>query len=129
MHAHDLELSIAAELRIDAVWTRTAQVVSFDYFFKISPAFAGIKAPPAGAFRFLKSSASSTMVTNSTPSCFWKCSISLIGGQHSYFSFSFLLYNLTTSHKTYLSCIKIACGLPDTSGWMVMGNMNSSYSL
>lgn len=74
-------------------------------FSRIAPAFAGIKAPSAGAFFFLKSSAISAIVTNSTPSCFLKCSISLFLSAQSLEC----LHDLTD-----LSCINIACGLPDT---------------
>ena len=44
----------------------------------MAPGFAGIVAPAAGATRLLKSSDSCSMVTNSTPSCFLKCSMSLL---------------------------------------------------
>lgn len=30
--------------------------------------------------------------------------------------------------ELYLSCISSTCGRPETSGWMVMGKTNSSYS-
>ena len=67
-----------------------------NYFLSLDPASAGRSAPSAGACFFLNSSAICSMVTNSTPSCFLKCSISL-------------------------SCIKSRCGRPDTSGWIVRG--------
>lgn len=42
-------------------------------------AWTGMIAPFGGAFFLLNSSAISSIVTNSTPSCFKKCSMSLVG--------------------------------------------------
>lgn len=54
-------------------------LIIVDYFFsKTAPGFAGIIAPAVGAFLLLKSSESCSMVTNFTPSCFLKCSRSLV---------------------------------------------------
>ena len=57
-------------------------------------------APSAGLFLPLKSSTISAIVTHSTPSCLLICSIKR-------------------------SCMSNTCGLPDTSGWTVIGKMNS----
>lgn len=90
-------------------------------FFKISPAGAGINAPSGAVFLLLKSSHICSMVTHSTPSC------ELI--------YSMILWmSVTTTYDSkggwegYLSCMRRTCGRPDTSGWMVIGKMNSSYS-
>jgi hypothetical protein len=47
------------------------------YFSSIAPGAAGINAPSGGGLFFLNSSLICSMVTNSTPSCFLKCSMSL----------------------------------------------------
>jgi hypothetical protein len=46
------------------------------------PASVGMRAPLGGGFFFLNSSDISSIVTNSTPSCFRKCSISLQYDEH-----------------------------------------------
>lgn len=43
----------------------------------MAPGLAGITAPGAGIFLLLNSSQICSIVTNSTPSCFIKCSMSL----------------------------------------------------
>lgn len=66
--------------RVQALWQfnfLATSKIRLIYFESIAPAFAGIKAPGGGAFFFLKSSQTCSIVTNSTPSCFLKCSMSL----------------------------------------------------
>ena len=92
-------------------------------FFRISPAGAGINAPGGGLFLLLNSSHICPIVTHSTPSCLLMCSIilqnieRLVQAPQSYAKIA-----------SYLSCMRITCGLPETSGCMVIGKMNSSYS-
>lgn len=89
-------------------------------FFATSSGDAGIMAPSGALFLPLNSSHICSIVTHSTPSCLLIYSIILT-------TQLVTRYNVF-SRQTYLSCISKTCGLPDTSGWIVIGKMNSSNS-
>ena len=104
----------------------TQLLLSYKFLLaSMEPTLAGIEAPAGGGFLFLKSSEIYSMVTNSTPSCFRKCSMSLESVEHIFGNDSGLGGIAVFTH---LSCIKITCGRPETSGWHEMGKTNSSYS-